>query len=648
MMRRYFSILGVTLFICWFVFLIQMLWLYTDELVGKGLDLWIIGKLIFNAALIVLPTSVPLWILLASLMTFGSLGEKLELLAMKSAGVPLHKLMLSLLGIVLSISFSLFVYLNTIVMDAQVRFFQIIFSARESRPDLDIPEGVFYNGLKGYNIFVKKKDSKTQSLQDVLIYDHSSSRTPRVIRSKTGRLILDSTKSFLVLDLFNGESFEAFEDKNFLSSRSVKNDSIPPGYLKEKFGNKKIVVFLDNKFSMIDAGGLRSQFVGKNIFQLDRYIRDTAMVALDSVGIANGDYALKKSYEDRYLFRLPSPQDTSAVSMRKWEAINTASRYYPIEKIPSLDSLTLKEKERVLRAVSDQIESMIQSTEYHDQVYDRQAYYYRTHAQEWHRKLTFPFACILFFFIGAPLGAIIRKGGLGVPIVTSILFFVLYYMLDTFGYNLSYNGTWVPWFGMWFSTICLIPFAIYLTFQSSRDSSSLNLEAVGQSIKRFFVKEKERYIVFRELVVHPLKKEDVSLLIKECRLGLLELQESKEFNNKTLSFSSFLVLDRLYKREYQSLEQFVFKLQDSKDKLLVAKLMDIPFLEKEYLSFLTKRKLHYWGFILLFPLFLLCLLLASKRKSREKKKIASILKIFDEMGEMIEKELVEENKNRDE
>lgn len=638
MMQRYLPLLSMTLFICWFIVLMQMLWLYTDELVGKGLDFWVLTQLIFHAAIMVLPTAVPLGILLASLMTFGSMGERLELLAMKSAGVPLHRIMAPLFFVVLGISFTLFIYLNTAVMDAQVRFYQIVFSVREARPDLDIPEGVFYDGISGYNIFVTKKDPKTRSLKGIMIYDYGRYDAPRVIMADSGSLRMDETKRFLTLNLFEGESFEPLQGRTFIAKETTTSENVAGSYLKEHFSNKQIVINLNMNFEMIDDGGLRSQFVGKNLIQLTHYLRDTAVYALDSVGLINANNALESSVIDRYHRMSISPLDTTDFGRNSLSIVSEAANKQSF----SLDSLNSnippREREGALQRAYDRLTQVAETAQFRNEVFEQQAYFYRTHAQEWHRKFTFPIACLLFFFIGAPLGAIIRKGGIGMPMVASVLFFVVYYMLDTFGYNLSYNGTWTPAFGMWFSTLMLLPFCIFLTYKATRDSASLNLEAITIRLKQLFSPIRMRELSYRELVLNPLSASDALKEVSRADKALGELLHNPFMQRILFSQENMLLLNEQYAKASAILDASVARLRDYDSKLFTAKLMDLPFLPHSFTRFIPRKKILFWLFIAFLPLSLPYMVYCLVHRRKQQRWLCQCQGVLKELVRIIEQE----------
>ena len=584
-------LLVMTFVICWFVVLMQMLWSRADEIVGRGLDTWVLIQLLFHAAVMALPTATPLGILLASVMTFGGLGERLELLAMKSAGVPLYRIMSPLFVVGITIGLALFVYLNTAMMDAQVKFFQIIFSAQQSRPDLEIPQGVFYNQIPGYSLFVKKKDHENRTLHELMIYDFSrGSSQPRIVLADSGKLQMDASKTFLTLDLYQGESFEQLSQGSFFEgsgSASSHDRDLPASYLKEHFSHKRIVIWFDTNFKMIDDEGLRSQFVGKNLLQLNRYIRDTAIYNLDSVGRSNAREALSGSLADRYTQTSIRPLDPSPEAKQHLQALEQGAKRQQI----TLDSLyrmaSPEQLETALKNASEKLHNMTELATFWDGAYQAEAYNFRSHSQERHRKFTFPVACIVFFFIGVPLGALIRKGGIGMPMVASILLFVVYYMIDTLGFNLSYNGTWPTWLGMWFSTFILLPIGAFLTYEASRDSVALNLDELMFRLKKFLRPERIRNIIPKELILNYVST---------------EVAKNPFFTHRRIGFSTLSQLNRDYGQTSRSLDRLVDRLVDTDNRLVLAKLMDLPQLPSLFAPLLPKKKAIYIVLLGILPL----------------------------------------------
>lgn len=579
--KRFLPLLLATFLVCWFIVLMQFLWQYVDELVGKGMDLWLTLQLIFYAALYVLNLSVPLGILLGSLMTFGKLGEQLELLAMKSAGISLWRIMRPLFVVVVSIAIGLFAYLNVGMMHVSVRMFQILFSARYAQPELDIPEGVFFNGISGYSLFVTHKDRKTGHFHDLMIYDNSTGfANARIIRADSGILKMDKSKTFLTLRLFGGESFQNLKEQSLRPVSAGELDSGHPlPYIKEFFKEKMLVIPFDANFAVMEDDYLRSQFVGKNILELQHYSDSTALV-VDSVGCAQALYLMGKmdnslnrtvkpsedpsqqfalleeqaalaavSVEDNYTaenFSASGPASTAdtedpdassslasdedipfpdrladvwrAFPASRKSSLTTGNNSLPLTADSLMASCLVDKQNAAIEYAITQLSNLAEMSSGMHMAYSAVADDYIVNAQEKHRKMTFPVACIVFFLVGAPLGAIIRKGGIGMPVLASVIIFILYYVIETFGLRAVGSGEMPVWLGTWLSTLVILPLGIFLTIQAARDSATLNTEAIGQRIKSFFRPPTRREMPYKEFIMQPLDhaeaKEQISSLLQ--------------------------------------------------------------------------------------------------------------------------------------
>lgn len=635
--RHFIPMLLLTVFICWFVVLMQFMWQHTEDFVGKGLDLGTILQVLLNAGLMAFPTALPLGILLASLMTFGGLGERLELLAIKSAGIPLQKVMLSLFLICFTLGVGLFVYLNTVMMDSQVRFYQIVFSARQKQPDLEIPEGSFYNGIDNYSLFVKKKSPKDKALLGVLIYDLSQGfEETRIIRADSGRLTMDISKTFLSLDLYRGESFQQLREPISPTNEEVSYDaSVPDSYYKEEFRYKQIIIPFDANFSIQSDEGLRGQFVGKNLWQLTRYIQDTAMYALDSIGVKNSVAMLERVDEVTQNLSFNPRLDTTLEAKENLHAIESVAR----NRTLPIDSLLPKiNPDRATQAMDDaatRLSQLSDEAEFMYSEYDWQAYFYRTHDQERHRKFTFPVACILFFFIGAPLGSIIRKGGIGTPMVTSVLIFIVYYMIDTYGYKMGYNGEWPVWIGMWLSSFCLLPLGIWLTYEASRDSASLNMDNLTMRIKAIFKKNRTRELRIREFIMQPLSREKALERINFTLATLSKINQNHFFEKGRFSISSLLSLNSLYLKGYYAVEKMINILLDYPGYTLPVKLSELPIWQKRFSFLIPSRKLLILFLVPIFPISLPIICYLYTKRRRQKRRLELLKQKIEELTSVI-------------
>ena len=663
MVRSFLPLLLMTLLICWFVVLMQFLWQHVDDLVGKGMDIGVLLEVIFYAGLYVLPTAVPLGVLLASLMTFGNLGERLELLAMKSAGVPLSKIMKPLVILVTCIALGLFVYLDRGVQKASVRVYQILFSARYARPELEIPKGIFFNGIDGYSIYVGDKDAETSTLYNVMIYDLSEQRTPRIILADTGRLLMDESKLYLIMSLRSGESFEQLSSQTTLIPGSQASDERPASYIKEHFTEKVIFIPFDANFEMMGDDYLKSQFVGKNLRELINY-SDSTRMATDSVGRQVGSNVLFEIHT-----KLPplvstdvgstmpganlqaaawlqqdqlSHRPFATVTARRLshdELLGAESGHaspppYTIDTL--MDRASDQEKLMGYKQALEWLESLSSSVQIADTYYDDAASDYRVNAQEMHRKFTFPVACLLFFFVGAPLGAIVRKGGVGTPMVLAVLIFIIYYVIDTFGLKMINSGQIPVWAGMWLSSAVILPLGAFLTYKASRDSATLNADAYMVLFRRIFHPNYSRQLEYKEIIMQPATSEEV---LRE--IGQLQSQMDALLG-MTYAQSRGLRLDRLpdfakaYQQLYQQLEETVETLHNYPDKYIFAQLLSLPMLGKTFANPLWQNRLCVWICIPLLPVSLLVMLYLAIALWRNKRQLHQMPPILNHIVKQIE------------
>ena len=663
MVRSFLPLLLMTILICWFVVLMQFLWQHIDDLVGKGMDVGVLLEVIFYAGLYVLPTAVPLGVLLASLMTFGNLGERLELLAMKSAGVPLSKIMKPLVILVTCLALGLFVYLDRGVQKASVRVYQILFSARYARPELELPKGIFFNGIDGYSIYVGDKDAATSNLYNVMIYDLSEQRAPRIILADTGRLLMDDSKLYLIMSLRSGESFEQLSNQTTLIPGSQASDERPASYIKEHFAEKVIFIPFDANFEMMGDDYLKSQFVGKNLRELINYSDSTRMAA-DSVGRQVGSNVLFEIHtklppvvstemgstmpganlqaaawlqQDQLSHRPFAPVTARRLSHDELLGAETSHASPPPYTIDTLmDRASDQDKLMGYKQALEWLESLSSSVQIADTYYDDAASDYRVNAQEMHRKFTFPVACLLFFFVGAPLGAIVRKGGVGTPMVLAVLIFIIYYVIDTFGLKMINSGQIPVWAGMWLSSAVILPLGAFLTYKASRDSATLNADAYVVLFRRIFHPNYSRQLEYKEIIMQPATSEEV---LRE--IGQLQSQMDALLG-MTYAQSRGLRLDRLpdfakaYQQLYQQLEETVKALHNYPDKYVFAQLLSLPMLGKTFANTLWQNRLCVWICIPLLPVSLLLMLYLGIALRRNKRQLHQMPPILNHIVKQIE------------
>ena len=452
--KRFFTLFLMTFLICIFILLMQFLWKHVTELVGKGIGFSVLAEFFMYATFSLVPMALPLAILLASLMTFGNLGENFELTAMKAAGVSLFRIMRPLIIFISLVCIGAFYFSNNVLPVSQNKLWTLIFSLRQKSPEFDIPVGEFYSGINGINIYVRGKDKHL--LKDLMIYDFSGGfDNATVMVSDSGRVQFTKDNKYLLLSLYDGESFENLKNQRISNSPS----SIP--YRREIFKTKEILLDFDTKFNRFDESMLSDQHVSKNFKQLTH--------SIDSVSkIAN----VRRTLQAQELMQ------KHFLGREQINGIKVADSLKRSKKEMNTDSLFLSLNQeamvRVSRTAIDRAKSMKDLVQYNKMMVNESANYVMRHEIERHRKLTLSFACLIFFFIGAPLGAIIRKGGLGMPVVISVVMFIIYYIIDNTGYKMAREFLWSTFEGMWLSSGVLLPIGIFITYKAVVDATILN------------------------------------------------------------------------------------------------------------------------------------------------------------------------------
>lgn len=458
----------------------QFLWRYVDELVGKGFTIGVLGQFFYLSALSLLSQALPLSILLAALMTFGNFGERYELLAMKAAGIPLLRVMAPLIAFVFGLSCLSFYFQNVTAPDAQVRLYTLIFSMKQKSPELEIPEGVFYDEIEGYNLYVKHKDRKTGMLYDVMIYNFSDGfENAHILVSDSGKLQSSADKHHLVLSLYSGEQFEN------LRSQEMNQRNVP--YRRESFREKEIIIDFDANFNMMDGGFLNKQAASKNMSEL-KHSADSMRLRMDSIGRLYYKSAMKSSFQ--------------AVELSKVDSVDLMETPVTAINIDSiLQSSTRQQQQKWTKAALSKVETGKTDFKVKAQiVYDNDKNI-RKHQIEWWNKISLSLSCLVFFFIGAPLGAIIRKGGLGFPVVISVITFIIYYIFNTSGYKMAREGEWAVWFGCWVSTLVLLPVGAFFTYKANKDSIVFNIDAYTRFFRMLLGLRTSRSIFRKEVII---------------------------------------------------------------------------------------------------------------------------------------------------
>lgn len=547
-----------TFFICLFIFMMQFLWRYVDEMVGKGLEMTVLAQFFFYSALTLVPASLPLAVLLAALITFGNFGERFELLAMKAAGISLLKIMRPLIIFVCFLCCVSFYFQNVIGPQAQAKLWTLLLSMKQKSPEVDIPEGVFYDEIDGYNLYVKHKNRETGMLYDVLIYNFAEGfENAKVIKSDSGRLEMTADKQHLYLHLYSGELFEN------LKSQNMNQNNVP--YRRETFREKHAIIEFNSDFNMVDAGIMSNQSNSKNMKMLQAGI-DSMTVQNDSVGRAYFNEAMNGSY--RVVSNL-SKEDTLKIGEARIEEYNADSLF---------TASTLLQKQKIVSAAVSRAESAGSDWSFKSFTISQTENSLRRHMTSWHEKLTLSLSCLIFFFIGAPLGGIIRKGGLGMPVVVSVLIFIVYYIINNTGFKMARDGKWIVWMGMWTSTAVLTPLGAFLTYKSNNDSVVLNADVYINWLKKLVGIRNVRHLFRKEVIIHDPDYTrlpgDLQALSADCRAYV----ESKTLKRAPNYFKLWMnePQDKEIEDINERLESLVEEMSNTKSFALVTALNNYP------------------------------------------------------------------------
>ena len=466
--------------------MMQFLWRYVDELIGKGLSLEVLAQFFWYMGLMLMPQAFPLAILLSSLITFGNLGESSELTAIKAAGISLMQAFRSLIVIVILVAGISFYFQNVIGPSANRSFFQLLLSMKQKSPELEIPEGIFYDGIPGSNIYVQKKDLTTGKLYGVMIYRMTNSyEDAAIILADSGMMQSTAEKKHLLLTLWSGEWFENMRSQDLAGSANVP-------YRRETFANKRIVLDFDGEFNLTDMAGISGDARAKSMSQIYH--------DLDSIKAFNDSVGRSFLYDSSLrTFRMPRLDKQDSLSALKL----AAARHTNIDSMVA--RLSPDKHRQVVKNAMEYARMEANELSYKGEYAYSLNKRVRTHEIEAINKITLALSCIIFFFIGAPLGAIIRKGGLGVPVIISVLVFIVYYIFENSGMKMARDDNWTVWFGKWISTMVLAPLAVFFTYKANKDSVVFNIDLYKQLIRSMLGLRMKRSITRKEVIIEEPK-----------------------------------------------------------------------------------------------------------------------------------------------
>lgn len=472
-------------FITLFVLMMQFTWRYVDEIVGKGITMDILGQFYWYMAITMVPMALPLAVLLASLISFGNMGERLELLAMKAAGVSLQRIMRPLAVLVIGLAGISFYFQNRAALDAQKNLTSLLWSLRETSPALEIPEGVFYGKINNFSLYVERKDVATGKLYNVMIYktDQGFDKA-QIVVADSGRLEVTNDKEHLIFDIWNGEQFENLQAGGAQAALNTKG--VP--YDRETFQYKRFIIDFNSNFEKQDAEQWSGSAITKNLKQLSASI-DSMNTALDSIGLAN----YKQGKQTAYYCPPLRPQHAAALKQM--------SKGAKLDFDTIMARMSADKRVQTIRAAAASAAAYASELEWKSLTTEEGDKSVRSHRIQWHQKFTMSIACIFFFFIGAPLGAIIRKGGLGMPTIIAVILFIFYYIINTSGMKMARDGAWNMIFGMWVSTVVLTPLGCFLTYKANNDSVVFNADVYAALFKRLLGLRSKRNITRKEVII---------------------------------------------------------------------------------------------------------------------------------------------------
>lgn len=498
------------LFICQFVLMMQFLWRQLNDLIGKGLSLDVIAHFFWYIALMFVPMALPLAILLSSLITFGNLGESSELTAIKAAGISLMQSFRSLIVVTVLIAGVSFYFQNNIGPMANMKFAQLLLSMKQKSPELEIPEGIFYDGIPNSNLYVQKKDLDRGVLYGIMIYRMNGGYDDAaVILADSGRIQTTEEKKHLLLTLYSGEWFENMRQSNIGVDANVP-------YRRETFSTKKILLDFDSGFNLTEMGGISADARSKG---LSRIVHD-----LDSIREFNDSVGHQNYREAKQLtFLRASLINNDSTKVEK----EVAGRSQLFDSL--YHEMTAEDKQRVITQASNDVQMTLANMDYKAEWTYWLNREERMHMMEAINKFTLSLSCIIFFFIGAPLGAIIRKGGLGVPVIISVIVFIIFYILDNTGMRMARIDEWTVWFGKLLGTVVLSPIAIFFTYKANKDSTVFNIDMYKNLIMRLLGLRTKRSIMSKEVII-----EDPDYQTDSTKLAAISAQAAKYMEDHKL------------------------------------------------------------------------------------------------------------------
>ena len=611
--------LMATFFICLFIFIVQLLWKWIDDFVEKGLDMSIIAKFFTLGSISLISKALPLAILLASLMTFGNMGEKLELLAIKSVGVPLIRTIMPLIACCAVFGGISFYMQNYVTPLAQRKLLRMMYSIKQTSPESDIMERIFYNKIEGYSIYVNHKNYDTGVLYDVTIYDMTGGfENTNILVSDSAIIKNTLDERHMILTMFSGEQFSNLDDDN------INKKNTP--YRRESFTRKDVIIETEGGFEIKDADFLKTRADGKNMKELERDF-DSLRVSNDSIGRENLRYLRRNNYKDKVVF---DQNDSTLMSKEGIYWMNVDSIY---------EAATQKTRLMWKRDALRNITSLRSTYNINDKILHQLDKDLNKHKIYWWEKITLSLGCIIFLLIGAPLGSIVRKGGLGYPIIISVATFILYYILDTSGSKMASEGVWKIWFGSWWSTIILLPMGLFFTYQANKDSGVMNNFDLKNFFRKIFILSEKRNISMKEVIIETPDYDSCYNSLNDIYNTAREYKAKNNLKHiPTLKYVFFNEKDDTLAKLDEKLEKTIEDLCNSKYRNIIIQLNEMPVLAIKPVSSPFKKR--WMNIVLLFILPLSILIYARSVRFRIKllMDLTKVERKSKEINEIIKKE----------
>ncbi len=620
MLSRFLPRFLMTFCICLFIVIMQFLWRYIDELVGKGLSIDLIAELFFHAALSLLPLALPLSILLAALMTFGDLGEHVELTALKSSGISLTTIMKPIAILMVFVAIGAFFFMNNALPKSQVKMWTLLFSMRQTSPTLDIPEGAVYSQIPGYNIYVKRKDKERDMLYNMLIYDVSNGMMyPRIVAADSGRLSMIEDKQHLVLTLYKGSWYEEMKGGGGVSGMSGEL------YRRESFHDKEILIPYDANFTRMDDETMKSQYVGKDISELRQTI-DSVRLKVDSAATL-----IVSKLRTQPVCGVPTQRVIYKDGKPSYEKVKEVKMDKPVDINKMIKELPVNDQQQIVNQALMRTTNIMQDLQFQGYTVNDDNFIIRRHQIELMKKFTLSLACLIFFFIGAPLGAIIRKGGLGMPIVVSVILFIIYYIIDNMGYKLARDGRWEVWQGMWLSSAVLLPLGIFLTKKAVNDSAVFNPDAWLNFLRRFTGLHQTRKLEAKEVIINEVVAEEAVSQIAALKDSCQQFLDKYPGRQRYIDYWQQGYDKATIKALSEQVDHVVDYLSNSRDQMVLNKAMDYPVIRQLLTYCPVGNKTVGTVFAALFPIGLPVWLVGLRHQKNLKRDVNLTIKTCDQL-----------------